>query len=357
MSSSVPSLGSDLDPALGPGRNSALRPGRYGVFAGRVIDTRREGGRDTPHYQVHLVDEAGLQVRIAVNVQSAQAPSELLYLVADDLRHPLTAHLPAPGSGWTALTSAPGGACLDYVRANLFDPAAMRLLPADAQGDDNDLADLFDHYLRRAAGDASIAVYAFGERWGPEPTADKVFGFTPGNGVHDIHMNQGNSGPYVRDDGVWQDGGLLLHLTGEDRWVGIFLAFQSQSWHTDDVTGHALTESPPRPSPGTEVLRVLAALVNPTGPAPEAERVLLLNASPDPVDLTGWSIADRAGTRCPVPDGVLAPGSILAVQVSNGVALGNRGGTITLLDAGGLKVHGVAYTADQARREGWTLTF
>jgi hypothetical protein len=42
---------------------------------------------------------------------------------------------------------------------------------------------------------------------------------------------------------------------------------------------------------------------------------------------------------------------------SGGVALGNRGGTITLLDASGLKVHGVSYTSDQARREGWTLTF
>jgi len=39
------------------------------------------------------------------------------------------------------------------------------------------------------------------------------------------------------------------------------------------------------------------------------------------------------------------------------VQLGNRGGTITLLDARGLKVDGVAYTADQSGREGWTITF
>ena len=41
--------------------------------------------------------------------------------------------------------------------------------------------------------------YAFGERWGPEtPSKDKVFGFKPGNGVHDIHMNQGNSARFTR---------------------------------------------------------------------------------------------------------------------------------------------------------------
>ena len=38
------------------------------------------------------------------------------------------------------------------------------------------------------------------------------------------------------------------------------------------------------------------------------------------------------------------------------VALGNKGGLITLLDAQGLKVDGVAYTAADAP-EGWTVVF
>jgi hypothetical protein len=37
--------------------------------------------------------------------------------------------------------------------------------------------------------------------------------------------------------------------------------------------------------------------------------------------------------------------------VKNGVALGNKGGSITLFDRGGLKVAGVAYTAEQAREK------
>ena len=41
-----------------------------------------------------------------------------------------------PGSGWTPLPSRPGGASLDYIRANLFDPAALRLLPPDVAGPD-----------------------------------------------------------------------------------------------------------------------------------------------------------------------------------------------------------------------------
>jgi hypothetical protein len=183
-----------------------------------------------------------------------------------------------------------------------------------------------------------------------------VFAFLPGNGVHDIHMNQGNSGQFTRDDGVWQDGGLLVHFPGESRWVGIFLAFQSQAFHTDDSSGHAIGVPP---GPGTEpaAVQILAAMVNPVGPAPEAETVLLLNASPEPVDLTGWRLADRLANTCAVPGGELAAGATLQVQLANGMQLANSGGTISLLDPSGLKVSGVAYTGQQAQREGWTVAF
>src|SRR3954453_5169662 len=289
---------------------------------------------------------------------SQQSPSELLFLVADDFRHPVTAALPAAASGWTPLPAQPGDTNLDYIRANLFDPSAMRLLPPEVSGPDNDLADLLDHYLQRAVGDQQVLAYVFGQRFGPEPTTpDKVFGFLPGNGVHDVHMNQGNSGQFRRDDGVWQDGGLLLHLVAESRWVAIFLAFQSQAWHTDDTTGHAIEDAQPLPERGTEAVRIVAALVNPVGPAPEAETITLLNASPAAIDLTGWQIADRGKHTCPVPAGSLAAGSVLVMTPGNGGALGNDGGTITLLDQRGLKVHGGSYTAEQAHDEGVTIVF
>ena len=217
----------------------------YGVLQGRVVGRRREDSSDSsPHYQMHVVDDAETDYRIAVNVLSQQAPSELLYLAVDDFRHPITALLPT-GGGWTPLPSGPGAANLDFIRGNLFDPKLMRPLPPDVSGPDNDLADRLDHYTERAMADDEAILYAFGERWGPESNVpDKIFGFRPGNGVHDIHMNQGNSARFRDDDGVWQDGGLLFRFPGEDRWVAIFLAFQSQAWHTDDTTGHAIVDVP-----------------------------------------------------------------------------------------------------------------
>ncbi|MFI8265743.1 MULTISPECIES: DUF2278 family protein [unclassified Streptomyces] len=328
----------------------------YGVLAARAVDRRREGSRDTPHYQIHLTDNAGTHYRAAINVESQQAPSELLYLADDDFRHPVTELLPPAGSGWTALVSQAGKASLDFIRGNMFDPAAMRMLPPDVEGADNDLADLLDHYVQRAIADPTASVYLFGQRFGPEKNIpDKVFGFRPGNGVHDIHMNQGNSGRFRSDNGVWQDGALFVHLPAENRWIAIFLAFQSQAWHTADQTGHPLDTAPLRAGDRDEPLRIMAALVHPSGPAPEA--VTVLNVSPAPVDLQGWQLTDLNQHSLPLPAGMLQPGTTLTVPGGNGFRLDNRGGTITLVNPDGIKVHGVAYTAREGEREGRTITF
>jgi uncharacterized protein YukJ len=151
----------------------------YGVLVGRAVDCRREGGTDTPHYQVRI-DAGGTSHRIAVNVLSQESPSELLYVVVDDFRHPVTAAVAGLAAGWHALPSRPGGAALDFIRANLFDRSALRALPPDVDGPDNDLADLLDRYVKRAIADPDALVYAFGERWGPENgVRDKIFGFRP----------------------------------------------------------------------------------------------------------------------------------------------------------------------------------
>jgi uncharacterized protein YukJ len=195
-----------------------MPPRSYGVLTARVVDQRREDGADTPHFQIQLIDDAGTSYRAAVNVKSQESPSELMYLVVEDVRHPVADLLSALPAGWTQLPPGPGGPNLDYIRGNVLDPAAMRSLPADATGPNNDLADLLDHYVERALGDPQGRLHVFGERWGPEGVSDKIFGFTPGNGVHDVHMNQGNSAAFRRDDGVWQDG--LCCIQPEQASVG-----------------------------------------------------------------------------------------------------------------------------------------
>jgi uncharacterized protein YukJ len=325
----------------------------YGVLKGKATDSRREDGQSTPHFQVHVL-AAGVDFRLAVNISSQASPSELMFLVDDDFKHPITDQLAALPDGFTGLASAPGGAALDFIRGNLFDRSAMKILPPSLPGPDNDLSDRLEHFFARAIGEAGAMVYTFGQRWGPEPTTkDKTFGFLPGNGVHDIHMNQGNVAPFLGDDGVWQDGGVLLWLPATSQWVAVFLAFQSQAWHTDDITGHTLADVP---AVSDQIVRIVGALINPIGPAPEHETVTLLNASAAPINLAGWQIMDRLKHKHPL-SGNIAAGATLVVSLPPTVQLGNSGGLVTLLDAAGLKVDGVSYTADQAKKEGWTVVF
>lgn len=341
----------------------------YGVLKGRAIE-RRLAQASNPHYQIHLIDDDA-DYRVAVNVKSKLAPSELEYLIDPSFRHPVTEVLGGLSPGFTALESRPGGGALDFIRGNLFDRTRMRPLAFAVPGLNNDLNEEVDRHVRAAMADEAALVYAFGERWGPESQKDKIFGFRPGNGIHDVHMNQGNAPSFATQDGVWQDGALLIHFPGERRWVGVFLKFQSQTWHTEEGTGHRIERPAARPGGRAErpaapggtgagqpdlVVRVVAALVNPPGPAPEPEMVTLLNTSPASIDLTGWVIADRLKNTHPLA-GTLAAGAALVVRLAAPVQLGNQGGIITLLDAAGLKVHGVSYTRQQAEREGWTIAF
>jgi len=323
----------------------------YGVLKGRAI-SRRLGSGSSPHYQVHIVDESGTDYRIAVNVRSQLAPSELMYHIKSHFEHPLPASIAALPSGFSPLAPNPASGALDLIRGNLLQPGLMTPLPVNLPGPDNDLNEKLDQIVQRAMADEEALVYAFGQRWGPERNkADAYFGFVPGNGVHDIHMNQGNVGSFVSDDGVWQDGGLLFQFPVQQQWTAVFLKFQSQSWHTSDVTGH--TE--PTDTSLDGLVRIVAAMVN-SKLSPEKEWVYLLNASDQAVPLAGWQLADKQKAKMPL-SGTLDAGAVLRVDVQAPMVLSNKGGIITLLNQDGLKVHGVAYTREQANQPGWTIVF
>lgn len=337
---------------------------KYGVLKGRPIN-RRLGAGSSPHYQMHIVDDDD-DYRIAVNVKSKQSPSELLYYIDEAFVHPILDDLEELAFGFTVVDRQPGGAALDYIRGNLFNPQKMVPLPFDMPGLDNDLNEKIDFHVQRAMGDENAVVYAFGERWGPEATnRDKYFGFKPGNGIHDIHMNQGNNKQFAGDDGVWQDGGLLLNFPEQNQWVAVFLAFQSQAWHTDDRTGHRIAEVPvPIPIPEEPdivldgLVRIVAAKVNPFGHDPGLESVILINTTPEAIDLEGWSIADKNKKKETLKGTALGPGETATLILSgDGAQLSNKGGIITLLDPNGIKVDGVSYTGVQAKKQGWTLVF
>ncbi|HWW96711.1 MAG TPA: YukJ family protein [Edaphobacter sp.] len=216
----------------------------YSVLAGRPTAGKVVSGASA-HYQITM-QAAGGPFTVAVNIQSVDG-SEVLYAIEEGFAPPDLAALLALPMGMTALKSVAGGLALDYVRstvggAPMITRAQMTLLPnqgakakglsveaeaiqrAKARALENAVVTL----LNMTIADMDGVIYAFGSAFSDKGRVD---------GIHDIHMNQGNpsAGGFNKDNGVWQDGALLIHLPSKGTWTAVFIAFQTESWSTDSV--------------------------------------------------------------------------------------------------------------------------
>lgn len=212
---------------------------KYGVLKGRPVATMAGKG-ENPHYQVLIKDKNGASYRLSINIKSKTYPSEVLYFISENFYWEEIEKLPDLPCGFTAIKNNQPATGLDYIRGDLIDRSKMIPLPAEANGSNN-LNCKIQGLMKLAIRERAV-LYAFGDHWGPEKKhIDPYFAFSPDNGIHDLHMNQGNVDDYKKDDGIWQDGGIFIHFKEVQKWVAIFLAFQSQCWHTDDH-GHAVKD-------------------------------------------------------------------------------------------------------------------
>jgi len=193
--------------------------------AGKVVQG------NSPHYQITVQAEGG-PFTIAVNIQSVDG-SEVLYTVDHAFVPPDPAALLALAPGMHALDSAPGGLAIDFIRSTvagqpMVEKSAMQLLPETfaAGSRHNDLNNEVVDLLNRAIADKDGTIYAFGSSFADNGEVD---------GIHDIHMNQGNPvNNHGNENGIWQDGGVFMNLPAQNTWIAIFIAFQTESWSTDD---------------------------------------------------------------------------------------------------------------------------
>ena len=218
----------------------------YSVLAGRPTAGKVVSGASA-HYQITM-QAAGGPFTVAVNIRSVDG-SEVLYAIEEGFTLPDLSGLMALPMGMTALQSKPGGLALDFVRsevngAPMITRAQMTLLPkpasaaqmaalkseeermvnrARAKALENAVVTL----LNMTIADKDGVIYAFGSAYSDRGKVD---------GIHNIHMNQGNpAGSFVKDNGVWQDGALLIHLPAKATWTAGFIAFQTESWSTDSA--------------------------------------------------------------------------------------------------------------------------
>lgn len=205
----------------------------YGILVGKINDGQMDPGGKSPHYEIWV--KADSDYRIAVNVQSVDG-SDVLALFDPGFKLPTKLNLPALAAGpmgFTALPTGPGGQGLDYLRDNLFPVNSMAAIPPEGAG--VTLANLLDAQIERAKADANAVVLACGEFF-RDTGSDHTFGFSPEQGVHDIHMMQGNGGNFTDDNRVNGDGALFIRYTGGET-VALFTRFTVQDIPTDDTTG------------------------------------------------------------------------------------------------------------------------
>ncbi|MCU1222588.1 MAG: hypothetical protein JWQ42_681 [Edaphobacter sp.] len=210
----------------------------YSVLAGDPVAGKVVKGAST-HYQITMNAQGG-PFTVAVNIQS-QDGSEVLYAIEEGFTPPDEAALLALPMGMTTLKSAPGGLALDYVRsevggAPMITKMQMMLLPQMiSKGSEQErmlnraraaaLQNAVVTLLNMTIADKDGVIYAFGSAFADKGRVD---------GIHDIHMNQGNPvNNHGGDNGVWQDGALLIHLPSKGTWTAVFIAFQTESWTTD----------------------------------------------------------------------------------------------------------------------------
>ena len=166
-----------------------------------------------------------------VNIESSDG-SEILYVIYNAFSPADPSGLNGLAAGITQLNSAPGTLAIDYVREQvngkpLVNRSDMSLLPIPTQNPQNQLKNAVISLLNMAVADPQGTIYAFGSSF-----AD------PGGvtGVHNIHLNQGNpKGKFEGDNGIWQDGALLIFLPSTGQWTGLFIAFQTESWTTNSA--------------------------------------------------------------------------------------------------------------------------
>jgi uncharacterized protein YukJ len=200
----------------------------YGVLRGKVIRFGTEDGTPSPHFQIIVQDTVPRIWRVAVNVRSDDGSNDQAAVKDPLVGHPILDALEGIAQGYTPLPNHVSGQSLDFVRQPLFSAADLKVLPpfgSGSSGLEDVLSELTQNAIDGAA--AGVELFVWGSRFdvGDHPVAADI---TYGDkvGIHDVHMNQGNPPPHERDNGIFQDGGLLFRFS--DRCIGVFMKFQSQ---------------------------------------------------------------------------------------------------------------------------------
>jgi uncharacterized protein YukJ len=165
----------------------------YGYVKAKVVSSPTMKASRRPHetqYHLHfslLVD--GDRWDVAVNVGTNDADDQLKYKLVFDFRHPIVESLKAANAGSHDLTGQSALPALDFMRSDLLDSTgAWRDSDVMDGSDAPDPAASVKRLISKAQSE-ELDVYIFGRF------------YSEGDGIHDIHMNQGSTGRFIHRAG------------------------------------------------------------------------------------------------------------------------------------------------------------
>jgi uncharacterized protein YukJ len=206
----------------------------YGFVRTKITsEPKLKPSRHQHEIQFHLhcnLDVDGSKWDVAINVGTNDADDLLKYKLAFDFRHPIIQTLAAAEGGSHELTGQTGLPALDFLRSDVLENTGKWRDSDVMDGSEGaEPAASLKRLLSRAHQE-NRDVYIFGRF------------FSEGNGLHDVHLNQGSSKGFIHRPGddsndhndVWQDGAVMVDI-GEPEWAAYFSAFNQQLVPTDDL--------------------------------------------------------------------------------------------------------------------------
>lgn len=222
---------------------------QYGVLKGNLYTPQEQTYQGTWFHGIFYVIVPNSTIPQRCVTDFSAANKDLIqYKVFNNLNAGLFASIMALPDGYTSLASNPTSGALDYIRSPLLTPAdaAQANATTGSGGSGTTISDgwiLSDgevavQGLQQQLSAGPVKMYVFGEPFqDPSPTTED--GVESQNGMHNVHMNQGDppqssdGHDHQADDGIWQDGATIFE-NADGSLTAFCSKFVSQNLDTDD---------------------------------------------------------------------------------------------------------------------------
>ncbi|TID19452.1 hypothetical protein E2P81_ATG06621 [Venturia nashicola] len=209
----------------------------YGVWVATPTLFTAERTGTSPHGTLTFSDGTSKYgtTKANINVKSTTRDTRLVYWHNAQFTNAITDNLTSLAKGFTPLSDAATGSAgvrLDLLRGGLETLSSGKVLETNVTGANNDIVDDLTTIFRNAISQKAT-IYLWGSQY---VDSGKVAG------IHDIHMNQGDTGSFKSDNGIWQDGSFMLKFP-DGHFEAVLIAFAEQYTQTDD-DGNPITTAP-----------------------------------------------------------------------------------------------------------------